>query len=121
MKRQFTWRHDSILACLVCLVKENIPPSATLCADIPNHRASDFPASTFPRDISTSAQSDLEDSSITILELTVPVNSKEALQAARLRKLNKEPYLHLLSALEDRGYTVQYHTLEVGSLKVWSL
>ena len=51
-----------------------------------------------------------------ILELTVPFNSREALQEARLRKSNKQSYLHLLSDLEDKGYTVQYHTPEIGSL-----
>ena len=118
---RFSWRHDSILNSLVSSLKDIVPPSSMLYADIPNHRASDSPPSTLPRDITTSlVRPDLvmiEDSSITILELTVPFNSRDALQAASLRKSNKQSYMYLqlLSDLEERGFSAQYHTLEIGS------
>ena len=117
---RFTWHHDSILSCLISWVKDEVSPSSALYADLPNHRASDSPPAVLPLDISTtSARPDIvlvEGSSITILELTVPFNSREALQAARLRKSNKQSYLQLISDHEDKGNTVQYHILEIGSL-----
>ena len=58
----------------------------------------------------------IDDSTLSIIELTIPFNSKEALQAARLRKCSKQSYLQLVAEVEDKGYTMQYHTLEIGSL-----
>ena len=117
---RFTWRHDSVLSCLTSYVKNEITPFSDLYADIPSFRASDFPPSTLSRDVITSSgKPDLvliEGSVFTIIELTIPFNTKEALQAARLRKSNKQSYHHLISDLEDKGYTVHYHTLEIGSL-----
>ena len=51
---------------------------------------------------------------ITLFELTVPFNSPEALSAARSSL--KSSYLQLITDLEDRGWSVSYFTLEIGSL-----
>ena len=51
---------------------------------------------------------------ITLFELTIPFNLPEALSAARSRKSLKSSYLQLIS--EDRGWSVSYFTLEIGSL-----
>jgi len=50
------------------------------------------------------------------LELTVPTNTPEGLRNARDRKQNKTEYCILLSDLEDKGWTVSYDTIEIGSL-----
>ena len=54
--------------------------------------------------------------SVNILELTIPTNTREAVQAARKRKSEKPLYLQLISDLEDRGLSVSFGTLEIGSL-----
>ena len=117
---RYTWRHDSILNCLVNSVKTDLTPSSKLYADIPSWRASDHPPTTLPPNISAStARPDvvlIEDSTISILELTVPSNTCEALLAAKQRKTNKPAYIQLISDLEDRSFSVSYATLEIASL-----
>ena len=54
----------------------------------------------------------IEDLSINLLELTIPTNIYEALQAARNRKSRKPLYLQLVSDLEDHGLSVSFLTLE---------
>ena len=54
----------------------------------------------------------IEDLSVNLSELTILTNTYEALQAARNRKL----YLQLVIDLEDRGLSVSFLTLEIGSL-----
>ena len=58
----------------------------------------------------------IEDLSVNLLELTVPTNTNEALLAARKRKSEKPLYLQLVSDVEDRGLSVSFGTLEIGSL-----
>ena len=83
---RFTWRHDSVLNKLVNMTQPLIPSSCQIYADIPSWRASDSPPATLPNNISTSTlRPDLVlilNNNITILELTIPSNNKEALQAA---------------------------------------
>ena len=121
---RFTWRHDSVLNKLVNMIQPLIPSSCQIYADIPSWRASDSPPATLPNNISTSTlRPDLVlilNNNITILELTIPSNNKEALQAASDRKSNKLPYLHLISDLESCNYKVTYTTLEIGSLGHWT-
>ena len=38
------------------------------------------------------------------------------MSAAKTRKSNKPNYVHLLNGLEERGLSVDYYTLEIGSL-----
>ena len=86
----YTWRHDSVLSCLLSSVRNELPASVHLDADIPTWRASDSPPATIPTNISTLlARPDIvliEDMSVNILE---PTNTREALQAARKRKSEK--------------------------------
>ena len=58
----------------------------------------------------------IEDLSVNLSELTILTNTYEALQAARNRKLEKPLYLQLVIDLEDRGLSVSFLTLEIGSL-----
>ena len=117
---RFTWRHDSVLNCLTSLVKPNIPSSCKFYVDLPGLRANESPPATIPIDVSTTtARPDLvlvSGSNITMLELTIPTNSSESIQAARARKLNKLNYQHLISDLESGNFHVSFNTLEIGSL-----
>ena len=54
--------------------------------------------------------------SATMLELTIPSNSKEAITKAKERKTNKPNYNSLIGDLEERRLSVAYRTLEIGSL-----
>ena len=117
---RYTWRHDSVLNCLLSNVWETLSATSHLHADIPTWRASESPPATIPTNISTTrARPDMvliEDLSVNLLELTIPTNTYEALQAARSRKSEKPTYLQLVSDLEDRGLSVSFQTLEIGSL-----
>ena len=115
---RYTWRHDSVLNYLVSHVLSEIDPSTKIFADLPGQRASDSPLATIPTDIwTTTCRPDLVlilKPNITLFELTVPFNSPEALSAARPSL--KSSYLQLITDLEDRGWSVSYFTLEIGSL-----
>ena len=117
---RYTWRHDSVLNCLLSNVLETLSATSHLHADIPSWRASESPPATVPTNISTTrARPDMvliEDLSVNLLELTIPTNTYEALQAARSRKSEKPTYVQLVSDLEDRGLSVSFQTLEIGSL-----
>ena len=82
-----------------------LPPTAHLYADIPTWRASESPPATIMTNVSTTqARPDMvliEDLSVNLLELTIPTNTYEALQAARNRKLENPLYLQLVSDLKD--------------------
>ena len=108
-----------ILNCLLSSVHQEISASVKLYGDIRLLRASDSSPATLPMNISTTrARPDvvIDNSAVRLLELTVPTNTREALQAARIRKLNKPLYLQLISDLEERGLSVSFRTLEIGSL-----
>jgi len=57
-----------------------------------------------------------DDNQATIIELTCSTNTKSNLAAAHSRKQNKEAYGILFSDMANQGLTVDYETLEVGSL-----
>ena len=93
----------------------------TIYADLPNQRATDHPPSTIPPSILvTPLKPDLvllyKDKQATVIELTCPMNTKSNLVAARSRKQNKEVYGILFSDMANKGWTVDYETLEIGSL-----
>ena len=119
---RFTWRHDSVLKCLLSQTVSKIDDYTEIFADLPGKCASDSPPATIPADVSTtSSRPDVvvmsrTRSEITLLELTVPFNSLEALAAARSRKSLKSSYLQLKLDLENSGWSVSYSTLEIGSL-----
>lgn len=52
---------------------------------------------------------------VSLLELTVPYDSPEALTAARSRKALKSKYIQFMTDLEDNGWSVSYSTIEIGS------
>ena len=73
-----------------------------------------------PTVLTTSLRPDLvileNQDSIRMLELTVPTNTPEGLRIARDRKQNKTEYGIPCVDLEDKGWTVSYDTIEIGSL-----
>ena len=120
-KGRFTWRHDSVLKSILINLKNNLPHDVKIYADLDHWRAEDNPPSTIPPEIlSTSSRPDIviihSTREIQILELTVPSNSKSALQNAIVRKQSKENYNYLVNDLKDRKWNTTYHTVEIGSL-----
>ena len=117
---RYTWRHNSVLNCLLSSVRETLSATSHLYADIPTWRASESPPATILTNISTTlVRPDMvliEDLSVNLLELMIPTNTYEALQAARSRKSEKPRYFQLVSDLEDRGLSVSFQTLKIGSL-----
>ena len=97
---RYTWRHDSVLNCVLLSVRETLSATVHLYADIPTWRASESPLTTIPTNITTTwARPDMvliDDLSVNLLELTIPTNTYEALEAARNRKLEKPLYLKIL-------------------------
>ena len=57
---------------------------------------------------------------ITLLELTVPINTTEGLNNARERKHAKDNYIHLLGDLNSKGYSADLETIKIGSLGHYS-
>ena len=86
---RYTWRHDSVLNCLLSNVRETLSAIVHLYANIPTWRASESPPTTIPTNISTTrARPDMvliDDLSVNLLELTIPTNTYEALEAAKNR------------------------------------
>jgi len=72
---RYTWRHDSVLSCIVLWLTPTLGEDKCMYADLPGHRASNSPPATIPTDIlSTSYHPDLflcVGSTIKILELPV--------------------------------------------------
>ena len=56
----------------------------------------------------------IKDKEITIIELTVPFNSPDCINAAQEYKVSK--YQLLLSDLEAKGYTSRFVAIEIGAL-----
>jgi len=68
------------------LIRQDISPSGKLLIDLPGLSANDLPPAAIPTNISTTTRPDLvlvTESSISMLELTVPTNSHQGIQAAR--------------------------------------
>jgi len=52
---------------------------------------------------------------VQLLELTIPINTKDGLQAAHERKQTKPNYFALINDLEAMGFSANLDTLKVGS------
>ena len=119
---RYTWRHDSVLLCIYQNLRNLLSPGPplSLYVDLPGLRASEVPQATIPPQvIVTSSRPDLvviQDGKIRMLELTVCGNTSEALKAANTRKSRKLDYLHLVSDLQNKGWEVDYQTIEIGAL-----
>ena len=77
------------------------------------------PKSIPPNLTATSSRPDIvyiNGQNITLLELTISGNSKEAMRQARERKQQKRPYLEITTDLHRQGLNVKYDTVEIGAL-----
>ena len=119
-QQRFTWRHDSVLLKLFSSLRSFLGEGEALYVDLPGKRASEAPQATVPISILvTSARPDMvliRGLEITLIELTVPYDSRENLNNARFRKSNKSSYLELVSDLEAKGYSATLITCEISSL-----
>ena len=90
----------------------------SLFADLPGRLANSSPPATIPPSISTtSSRPDLvlvSERELYLLELTICNNSPTGFSEARRR--NDVQYAPLVLDLEDKGFSVVYITLEIGSL-----
>ena len=75
---------------------------------------------TLPTNLSTStARPDLvivSENNVTMIELTIPSDSRAAMIKAKERKNNKPNYNSLIGDLENHEFSVNYRTLEIGLL-----
>ena len=96
-------------------------------ADIPNFYANDATQTTIPSDILiTSYHPDIvifnsQLPSITLLELTCPLDSIEHIQAARRQKQNKVEHLDLLAEFDCLNIPNCYETIEITVLGHYQL
>ena len=117
----YTWRHDCVLSTITSAIRPYIPTETTIYADLPNLRATEHPPSTIPPSIVvTPLKPDLvllrKNNQATVIELTCPTNTKTNLAEACSRKQNKEVCGNLFSGMSNQGWSVDYGTLEIGSL-----
>ena len=117
---RYTWRHDSVLLKIVAGLRNLLPPSNSIFADLPNLRADESPPATVPPQLlCTSARPDIvicKDNVVQIIELTVCSNNARAMLEAKRRKESKELYQALLNDLLRRDIKASYLTIEVGAL-----
>ena len=90
-----------------------------LDADLHGLRANEFSPATLPTNLSTSARPDIvivSENNVTMIEQTIPSESRGAMMKDKEKKNNKPNYNSLIGDLEDCGLSVNYRTLEIGSL-----
>ena len=122
---RYIWCHDCVLSTITSALNNHppLPPAeTTIYADLPNLRATEHPPSTIPQSILvTPLKQDLVllhngDNQATVIELTCSTITKSNLVAAHSRKQNKEAYGIPISDMANQNWTVDYETLEVGSI-----
>ena len=120
---RYSWRHDCVLSTITSVLRCHIPVETTislLCrpSQFKSYRTP-LPHSTIPPSILvTPLKPDLVllhngDDHTTVIELTCSTNTKSV---GRSRKQNKEAYGILFSAMANKGWTVDYETLDMGYL-----
>ena len=116
---RYTWRHNSVLQSLVRSLEKALP-NGQIYADLDNMRAQEHPPATNP--LNPTAMFSHPDivyvngPNITLLELTISGNSKEAMRQARERKQQKQSYIEITNDLCRQGLNAKYTTIEVGAL-----
>ncbi|XP_065884075.1 uncharacterized protein [Dysidea avara] len=120
-QQRYTYRHDQVLRVLATKLSEAFAdiPFVKVFADIPNFHADNSPQSTIPMSLLiTSYRPDIviynsQSSSITLLELTCPLDSIHHIQSARNRKQSKTEYLQLLAEFDRLNIANYYDTIEI--------
>ena len=86
----YNWPHYSVLAQIVQILKSQLPDESILYADLPGHRTLDnLPSTVHLSVVQATAHTDIviiQDKTVKLLELTVPVNTIENIANARMRK-----------------------------------
>ena len=118
---RYTWRHDCVLSTSTSILRSYLSTETTIYADLPNQRATEHPPSTIPPSILvTPLKPDLvllhKDKQATVIELTCPMNTKSNLVAARSMARKRFMGFYSHSDMANQGWTVDYETLEIGSL-----
>lgn len=99
---------------------EKALPNGRIHADLDSMCAQEHPPATIPPNLTaTFSCSDIlcvNGPNVTLLELTISGNSKEAMRQARERKQQKRPYLEITNHLHIQGLNVKYDTIEIDAL-----
>ena len=108
--RRFNERHDQVLQAIVASVKEHLPPSTSMSADLGDNYS--FPCHITPSDL----RPDLvlwsdTDKSLTLVELTIPFET--SFHEAQTRKESR--YADLTQEATKSGYKTNLITVEMGS------
>ena len=116
---RYAWRHDKALLSIIQFLKQH-NQDHDIYADLDGHRASESPQSTLPPSIMhTLSRPDIcivHNKSITFIELTIPWNSEDNLNAAHRFKESKSNYISLICDLHQLGYGATLQPIEVGCL-----
>ena len=104
---RYSWRHDSVLLKIVSGLRDLLPASNSIFADLTNLRAHASPPATVPPQVLfTSARPDIvicNNNVVRIIELTVCSNNTSTMLEAKRRKENKELYNSLFNDLRHQG------------------
>ena len=121
MIKFFPFWHQHLLGPLQILL------SSKVYADFPNFYADGSPQTTIPTDLLIiTYHPDIviynsQSPTITLLELTCPLDSAQHIQAARNRKQNKVEYLQLLAEFDRHNIPYHYETIEISVLGHYQL
>ena len=114
MLDRYLWRHNSIIMYIYTLLEPHRLPHQEIFTDLPSKMTG---SSTVPIDIVITAQKpDLvivnrKDKAVTIFELSVPFDTN--IDDTHEHKVQR--YLRLISDIEEKGYSVNYFPIEIGS------
>ena len=115
-KERFTWRHNSILTCIVDHLKNNPKDGMVIYADLPGHNIN---GTTIPPNIAVTASRpdlviiDYPNNSVYLFELTVCFETSKNIEAAHNRKY--ERYSGLSEDIQSKGLKCFNIPFEIGS------
>ena len=119
---RYTWRHDSVLNCIIALMSDETPPQAKLYADLPGFRASESPPATLPTNLSTStARPDIiliSGDNVTILELTSPPTQRKQLTRPKRERVTRQTITPLLVTSKNEVYLSPTELLKLARLVI---
>ena len=129
LQQQYTYRHNQVLSVLASALVEVFAnaPYIKVYTDLPNFYADNAPQTTIPTNLPiTSYHPDIvihnsQSPSITLFELTCPLDSSAHIQAAQSRKQNKVEYLQLLAKFNCLNIANYYDTIEISVLGHYQL
>jgi len=128
-QQRYTYHHNQVLHVLATKLVEAFAdfPFVEVFADIPNFHADSSTQSTIPTSLLvTPYRPDIviynsQSPSITLLELTCPLDSTYHIQSTRDRKQNKVEYLQLLAEFDRLTIANYYDITVLGHFEVSSI